>query len=284
MAKHELVEPLENLPLRYKFHSKPEAVVPSHWHEDLEINYIYLGSRVGYFINGVEHKAKQGDVIVINSNEIHSAYQLFNKETKVITIIIKHEFLTKAITGYDKLLFNCYGRENIEKDKKNKYDLLTKHLDEFIFFTGEEKSIVKNLNLISIIYKILALLYKDFAFENKNKRVIGTEKYFERVKAIMNYIEINHAEDLTLDKLATKFNFSREYLARFFKKFTGDTIKNYITLVRLQHAYHSIINTDQSMSTISEASGFPNEKSFTNAFKKIYGMTPYQYKKHIKSQ
>ena len=58
--------------------------------------------------------------------------------------------------------------------------------------------------------------------------------------------------------------------------------KKYIDSVRLEKAINDILHTNLSMTDIAYNNGFANLKSFNRIFKRIYKMTPHEYRKLLK--
>ncbi|WP_239643702.1 helix-turn-helix domain-containing protein [Oenococcus oeni] len=61
----------------------------------------------------------------------------------------------------------------------------------------------------------------------------------------------------------------------------GNSVIEYLNLVRLHEAYQLLTNTKKSILVISTQVGFPNEKAFTRTFKRIYKVTPTDYRKRL---
>lgn len=104
-------------------------------------------------------------------------------------------------------------------------------------------------------------------------------KNLDKITFICDYIKRNYNKILFVADIANYYGYSSEYLSRYFKKHTGMTIHNYINNIRLMNAHRDLLNTDNSITFIALENGFPNEKSFTKAFKAVYRKTPDKYRK-----
>lgn len=99
---------------------------------------------------------------------------------------------------------------------------------------------------------------------------------------IIKYIHDNYDQNLSLDLLADKFNFSPAYLSTWFKKNVGMNMMEFISKVRIKAAI-DILTTDKKLK-ISEVAfqvGFINVMTFIRQFKQIVGTTPEQYRKNL---
>ena len=57
----------------HDFRQKETWVFASHWHEHLELHYIVKGEAT-FYLNQQSYEAGPGDFVIINSNELHTAY------------------------------------------------------------------------------------------------------------------------------------------------------------------------------------------------------------------
>ncbi len=107
--------------------------------------------------------------------------------------------------------------------------------------------------------------------KNKSEMVI--------MKQCLNYIELHYMEDLSLESLSDRFHFNASYFSRYFQIHTGRNFCDYITGLRLDKAKELLRNSPEKLNTIALLSGYKNIRYFSRVFKKITGMTPYDYRK-----
>ena len=110
---------------------------------------------------------------------------------------------------------------------------------------------------------------------------INAQKDVERLKGILFYIRKHYKERFTQEEVAKRFYFSRGYFSSFFKDNTGQTFKEYLDGYRVEQARRDLIYSDKSVLDIALEHGFADSRGFINTFKKIYGITPLQYRKKI---
>lgn len=99
-----------------------------------------------------------------------------------------------------------------------------------------------------------------------------------RIKDIIAYVDTYYMEELSLEKLSSRFFFSREHISRKFKQETGMPLSKYVTKLRIDQAKSWLQNTDESIYSISLMLGYQDEKYFSKLFKKVVGMTPFEYR------
>ena len=90
------------------------------------------------------------------------------------------------------------------------------------------------------------------------------------------YIENNYSEKITASELSKNLYIGRTKLMTDFKKHTGKTLGEYITLCRLKNAVQ-LLSDDKTLEYTAERCGFADSSGLIRAFKKHYGITPYKY-------
>jgi YesN/AraC family two-component response regulator len=96
--------------------------------------------------------------------------------------------------------------------------------------------------------------------------------------ASIEYIHNHYKESIRLETLAKIEHYHPVYYSAWFKKKTGQSLKVYISELRLKEAKHLLNSTGWSMSRISEELGFENSSSFTRWFVKSEGLPPQKYR------
>ncbi len=104
----------------------------------------------------------------------------------------------------------------------------------------------------------------------------------ELVNHVAEYIEQHLTDDLNLNDIARAADYSKFHLNRVFARYTGCTIGQYVKNRKLTEAARLLVNTDKSIIDIAFLSGYASQQSFTDAFKELYLITPYKYRKNGK--
>ena len=101
----------------------------------------------------------------------------------------------------------------------------------------------------------------------------------ELVQRIVQYLEENYAQNITLSSLEDAFFFNASYISRVFKQKTGKNYSDYLLGIRLEHAKELLRSSSHSIAYISDTTGFGNSKYFSKIFKEKVGMQPVQYRR-----
>ncbi|MBQ3182657.1 MAG: helix-turn-helix transcriptional regulator [Clostridia bacterium] len=101
----------------------------------------------------------------------------------------------------------------------------------------------------------------------------------DRKAQIIEYINNNLGEHLTLEGLCEHFHTNRTTLARLIKEATGKSPIRYILEERLRRSRAELEEGELSVSEVAEKYGFSDDNYFIRAFKKQYGVSPLKFRK-----
>lgn len=110
---------------------------------------------------------------------------------------------------------------------------------------------------------------------------ISNEDLTERSVHMKKYIEEHFADpDLSVNGIAQHFNLSPNYISKYFKEQTGVGLLKHIITRRITEAKRLLLETNETISKISEQVGFYNANVFIRSFKKMEGTTPREFRKN----
>ncbi len=256
-----------------------------HSHEYVEILYVCHG-KCRHYVNDscVEHTA--GDICVISPNVWHCT-ALVSDDSICFSIQVEKKFFFNSyvpgLQGSDCL--SRFMNEALTKDMSGMYLLFqtgeNTPFDPLIFSMYKEacyRRAYSDEMLELELNRLLLSLIRDYC-----ERSVGTEpvntNIHKNLFEMLDYMQKNYA-DITLQKLAEKFNYNKEYLSRFFKQYTGKTFSELLMVIKMRNARDLILYTQMSMTDISCAAGFFDLSHFYRCFKSYYGISPKQMRKN----
>lgn len=100
-----------------------------------------------------------------------------------------------------------------------------------------------------------------------------------RMVNVVNYIQKNLDNELTLDELAEQADFSSYHFHRIFSGMLGESVKELVRRLRLERAAIQLKTSNTSILDISLAAGYESDMAFSRAFKARAGVQPSKFRK-----
>lgn len=100
----------------------------------------------------------------------------------------------------------------------------------------------------------------------------------ERVKRVIERMQGDPSRTFSLGEMAESVNLSPPYFCYLFKTITGVPPAKYLKTLRMQQAATLLTTTFLSVKEIVCRAGFSDESHFVRDFKRIYGVTPSEYR------
>lgn len=278
MFRHEIIVTKGTLPFKIIIHNSSALQITKHWHRALEIDFTIHGEG-DYLTSGHKTHLSDGDFIIINSGEVHGVENIGPGDARrSITILVPFEFLNELLPEISHLYFVSQITDQeimlkVKTELTRIYQLWTNQHDH------ENK-----IEILGHFYLLMALILKNFVVPKKNIICFNDARKQDKVKDIINFLTANYRDSLTLGEVADHFGLSKAYLDRLFKTEVQTSSIHYLQLIRLQHAYDLLVNTDLPVTVIANQCGFANVRSLQKIFKDVYSATPSTYRKRLKSQ
>src|SRR5215208_2241067 len=106
-----------------------------------------------------------------------------------------------------------------------------------------------------------------------------------RVQQVVHLIQKDLSRKVTLNEMARAVNLSAEHLRRLFKSEIGMTPVQYQKKLRLLEARRLLEDTFLNVQEIMVRVGLHDDSHFVRDFKKLYGLTPAQYRaRHLRTE
>jgi AraC-like DNA-binding protein len=112
------------------------------------------------------------------------------------------------------------------------------------------------------------------------QKAVGDAK---RIKEVMRALDESRGL-LSAEEAATLTQRSKRTLRQDFTRIAGMNFRTARVKVKLEHGAVLLGTTELTIPDISQELGYSDRAKFENAFKHAYGVTPTQYRRHIKSE
>ena len=169
------------------------------------------------------------------------------------------EKIKKAVTIADKMVevSTSIGLKKIHTDK---YDATKRFSQIHEFKTAR-------IALAEILSKIFEEIVDNKLYDRNDE-----------INAIVNYVERNYQNRISLEEVADYVNLNPQYLSRLVKKELGIGFTHYVTNLKIEKAKELLSDTDLPVLNISLELSYNEPNYFCKVFKKVVGMTPMEYR------
>lgn len=256
-----------------------------HAHPELELIYILegYGRRV---IGDTIEPFEAGDMVFIGSNVPHvwlSDEAFYKENTKL------HSRLVVAYFNPDKF------KEVFETVKEfAEINEMIHQAARGIQITGgtrdriaakllsltEKSGFEKIDGMLQVLHEISVSEEKSYIL-SKELDDIGPQ-FSDRLVKVIKYIKNNLHSPISLKQVAAIACMTEQSFCRFFRNRTGKSFSQYLLDQRISYACTLLIQTDKSISEISDSCGYKSSSHFCKVFKDQMHQSPYQYKRSLR--
>ncbi len=258
--------------------TKSEFDFPLHFHEELELNFIENATGAKRVIGDHVEEISDIELVLVGPNLQHGwfTHKCKGKIIKEITIqfhrdLFDEKFLQRNQMSFIRTLFQqsargvLFSRETTLSIKDRITGLTRKHGFDSV------------LELMSILHDLsISRNFRTLSDASFNKE--ATFYNSRRIEKIMEYVNKNFAQNITLSDAAKIAGMTEVSLSRFFKLRTGKTFVDTLNDIRLGHASRLLIETTHSVNEIAYKCGFNNMSNFNRIFKKKKDSTPKEFR------
>lgn len=200
----------------------------------------------------------------------------------------------------------------VDSDRPKAQKLLNELLGHILFFSGGDFSRIKTR-----IYELLVMICRaatdagaspDYTFQLTHDFFVATQdihnietlclmftkvmnkfidsiftfadiKNVDVIYKALQYMRRNYSQKSSLDEVARMVNLSPSYFSKVFKKEVGCNFNTYMNILRIEKSKKLLLYDDLKLVDIATAVGFEDQSYFSKVFKRITGMSPYNYRK-----
>lgn len=244
-----------------------------HWHHALELNYIRSGSGF-YLINGIKLQFEQGDLIFINSDDLHRA---FETEDLVLDIIMFNPSLLAVDLKYDPDLMRPFREADIQFNNiiDHNHPIRCVLAELFTHMMNEYRNRdVAHISMIRAdLVRFLGLSNRHLHATDQDHRPV-MHRGMSALKEVLRTMEHNLGYAWTLKEMADLAHLSPSRFSTLFQQTVGTSPFNYLIQLRLTQAVHLLETTEDKIIEIAEQCGFRNLSNFNRLFKQHIGIAP----------
>lgn len=246
----------------------------THSHRFYEIFYILEGS-ISHTLNGKTQTLHSGDIVFLNQTDVHTFNREEGNPCKHRDIIISTEFFDSICAFMGEDFSKAYHSNLLPKtvsmtlEQMESYENRISHA--ILNYNMDTK--FKMASLRALCVSLLNLLVEE--------KIRHDNTYYPIwFRELLGRFHMNEFLKAGLDEILEPFHFSKSYLCRQFRQYTGYTMTEYLNQIRLEQAAFQLQYTDNTISSICNNVGLSSVSYFNKLFKQVYGVTPKVFRKN----
>jgi AraC-like DNA-binding protein len=258
-------------------HTSGRFRCPFHYHPEIELTLItgstgqrYVGDHVGRFA--------PGDLVLMGPDLPHS-------------YINDAKFSGQARSVVVQFLPDNFGTNFFQLGEMKGIRHLLERARVGLSFHGRTRdtvgSLLTQLNALEGMARLASFLHiLETLARSSEFRVLASPTYSpslalyqgERINRVCELVSRKFREGITQSEAARTARMSPPSFSRFFRRATNRTFRAFLNEVRIGHASHLLVDSDQTVAEICYDSGFGNLSNFNRQFLKLRGTSPRLYR------
>jgi AraC family transcriptional regulator len=239
---------------------RPGMIVPDHVHDHALMVFVLRGG----FVERSARKRRDcepGTLVFHPSAEPH-AHEFYAAEARCFTV---------NLGGRWRDRMSEHGRGTLDRPidtHASRATWLAEHLHR-------EFTMLDSASALAIEGYTLAIL-------GELARDVGPVQRGRAPSWLGRAVELLHArclDNLGMSEIAAEVGVHPVHLARQFRRYHGCTMGEYVRRLRIEHACHQLVRTDERLSSIAYTAGFADQGHFSRTFRAMTGTTPGAYRR-----
>lgn len=264
-----------------------DGTIAWHWHQYFEISYVAEGEIECCSPDQVI-RLQKGDAVFINSGVLHMYRKVRNTPGLIYAHVFDSIFFTGSVSSgmYQKYIYPILASQGLQLQKItpcNRHQKLM--LESITNMTelarrepfGYEFQLQHHL---SQFWCRLLTLTADR--QSTEPSASGTD--VQRIKQMLQFIHQHYPQRITLKDIADAASISERECSRCFQRCFHVSAIGYLNEHRMRMAAQKLLQTQESITQISESCGFRSASYFGKQFHAALGCTPKEYRRRSSAE
>ncbi len=222
--------------------------------------------------NEVVYGAKT--MFVSTPHDIHSIHAVDNNPVRYINIMVKEERLLRILNNISPSLLEQLRSDGFSLALPENIISEIEQILLRVNYYNPEQYYKENTGVIhSAFLLILSVVLLEFSTNLPQM----PQQFIELNKLLQN----SDLVTCNVNTLCRKIGVTRKQLNTLVNKCYGVSPHEYLTKYKFNYACTLLANTNMTISAIASEIGYSNTATFHTTFKRLYDMTPAQYRKGI---
>ncbi|SDG17642.1 helix-turn-helix domain-containing protein [Pelagibacterium luteolum] len=265
-------------------HEQPGIMSTAHWHAQVEINYVFSGS-VDYQMQGHTVHLEAGDVCLFWGGLPHQVVDTGDDAMFIaIHLPLVHFFRLRLPVDIQQKLMRgatlLAGKRDAGDDQS---------FARWSDYLRSDDGVRVNHAIDELLLRIERIQFDsyrlvDAATTDTAPLEAPDRQSFHNIGEICAYIADNFRHDIDSSAIASCVDIHPKYAMSMFKKSTGMTLNEYVSLLRLSYAQAMLMRDDVNVLQVAMDSGFGSLSAFNTSFRKLAGMSPTDYRRSARER
>lgn len=255
-------------------------------HNFWELLYVDKGEII-VTADAAQYTLKKGDIIFHKPMEFHSLWA--NGVTAPNLVVASFVCASPAVSFFENKILRAGDAERdlLAKIVRESQAAFSSPLDNPKMFQLE-KRLTCPFGAEQLIKISLECMLIQFIREHEQNTAVKTTSSIKEkgdhdvLNKIVQYLEDNINNPITLDDVCRDNLIGRSYLQKIFREKNGGGVMEYFNKLKIEAAKQAIRGGPQNFTEIAQDLGFASIHYFSRRFKKITGMTPTEYASSVK--
>lgn len=249
-----------------------------HSHSYYEILFL-LSGKCRFLLKDTVYYLEKGELVFIIPGELHHAVYSTDGDCEILMIYFKQEHLSRDLFSNGDTSYPSQGKL---RSFMGSIPLL--YQEDFISLLNRMLAENAGIDEYSTgfmkchLQEILLMLMRYSVMNEEEPQLLNSRD--ADILIATKYIYKNYRKPLSLEEVSAQAALSPTYFSKKFKLVTGMGFKEYLNFVRLKHAQTALLTTSNTITDIALESGFNDSNYFKDLFKKVYGKSPREFRKH----
>ena len=272
MARGSIRTEVDRAPGFRIWREQPLEYMPFHWHDQVEINYS-VGGSLTYLLAGSVVRVMPGKLSVFWAGMPHSVvgrtpvedfYWVYVPLVWLLRLGLPGNFMRRVMGGEMIVDANPLEEDRVVLDRWSRE----------AEYAGESRGRL----VVREVENRLTRLALDQPDKADTGHVSPGDGPVKKISRMARYVAEHHSRPLSLEDVACHVGLHPNYATKLFHQYYGMTLSAYLTRLRVCEAQYLLISTDWETSRVAFEAGFGSVSRFYEAFKKISGQTPRNYR------
>lgn len=158
------------------------------------------------------------------------------------------------------------------------------HAQDHFVLDNILQNIIREMQIKDVYYEesvkgfIQTFIVELLRLDDSEEKIKRTKQKAAQISDALDYVRHNYGEEIKISQLAVACNMSESHFRRVFEESMNMKPVDYINLIRVQKACDLIKKSQISMGDVAYRVGFATASTFNRNFKKLVGISPYQWK------